>query len=287
MFLQRKYEKIHTKIAENEAHIWRSGKKEKRRTYKQMWGYGILGHAWLFYLNRLETWGKFGFNFFVDHLISINCIVMTVNWICAQFVSPELLFSCSFTPFIAMNQSSMAALTTICSLITFGGKVTNQERGRVETTILWKTGPLKRNTLRKGLVFSVSCRLIMVCFLETVSEPKIVTKTATLETSEMECKQYINFVFLDGTFLCMVRFVVIIVVSVVIAFFFILYLFWLPALLLLWLFCLYLSCVTWYKYVDAMHKCVCILSHRPSRPSVCLCSEAQTRNIKHILTRVK
>lgn len=184
----------------------------------------------------------------------IVCIGLVPDW-------SEQLFA-GFTPFnrtfIAMNQSSMAALTTSCILITFDGKVTNQTcqkekrlRCRASSFSLPKTGPLEWN--KDAKVFHSLCHFggLWFCFVETVSWTKTVwqsecvlpfsgKKRDWMQTIHKFCFYFSGFWYIWCVCVC-IWFASVcrhrrVVVSVCVAFFFILYLFWLPALLLLWLF---------------------------------------------------
>lgn len=130
---------------------------------------------------------------------------------------------CSFTPFnrifIAMNQSSMADLTTSCSLITFDGKVTNQPNQRRASVPLCKIWP-QRNAQTKifnsvchsdwfldAVICCCCCSILLLFVVEHITWTKIVTRTCfECERDRMQTIHKFDFYFFWMRYLvCMVR----------------------------------------------------------------------------------
>lgn len=171
--------------------------------------------------------GSFDFN----KLFCYDCVcvlgVCRLQWNAALVLFSFLcLFLCSFTPFnrifIAMNQSSLAALTTSCSLITFDGKVTNQPEQRNIRTTFQKYGPRKsyihfviRTDFWMLLLFFFFVYLF-VCYGICNKHGQRLWQRPALNVSEIECKQYINliFTFSGWDILCAFTFIVVVVIVV-------------------------------------------------------------------------
>lgn len=141
--------------------------------------------------------------FCVDHSISnkLFCYDCELD-VCPVEQVKFFFVRYSFMPFnrifIAMNQSSMAALTTKLQFDHIWWQSDKSKRrfeplfrhDKKETREMKrKLDQLERNILSKMFAFSVSLRLNIVCFVETVS------LWPASKMSEMECKQYINLVF--------------------------------------------------------------------------------------------